>query len=147
MIGRTGERFWRRPFDADVVVRPHGVLHVLEEHCKGCMYCVEFCPCDVLAESERFNTKGYHPPDVVLGDACVACRLCEIFCPEFAIRIEELPRADATATRPPVVPGATRPAADASTSSTCACGETQAPAGPRRPGAPSVAGEEVGHAR
>ena len=35
--------------------------------------------------SEEFNIKGYHPPYVKDGEACVYCQLCEMLCPEFAI--------------------------------------------------------------
>lgn len=83
------KRFWRAPFDADTLRRTQGVVHVLEDRCKGCAYCVEFCPCGVLTRSERFNLKGYHPPDVTAPAQCVACRLCEIICPEFAIGVGE----------------------------------------------------------
>ncbi|MGQ9796798.1 4Fe-4S binding protein [Desulfosoma sp.] len=34
----------------------------MEDRCKGCGYCIAFCPRDVLQESKRFNAKGYHPP-------------------------------------------------------------------------------------
>ena len=83
------ERFWRTPFDADRIPRIRGKVHVIEERCKGCAFCVEFCPQDVLALSERYNLKGYHPPEVVAAGSCLACRLCELICPEFAMGIEE----------------------------------------------------------
>ena len=83
------ERFWRTPFDADTIPRLHGTVHVLEERCKGCAYCVEFCPQHVLGLSDRYNLKGYHPPEVVAGEQCLACRLCELICPEFAIGVDE----------------------------------------------------------
>ena len=86
--GRS-EKFWRKPLDADEIPRVRGFITIQEERCKGCTYCVEFCPTDVLAWSERFNLKGYHVPDVVAEEACNACRLCELLCPEFAIGIEE----------------------------------------------------------
>jgi 2-oxoglutarate ferredoxin oxidoreductase subunit delta len=35
--------------------------------------------------SEGFNTKGYHPPEVVKDGECVNCNLCEMICPDFAI--------------------------------------------------------------
>ena len=35
--------------------------------------------------SERFNRKGYHPPEVVKNGECVNCNLCEMICPDFAI--------------------------------------------------------------
>jgi 2-oxoglutarate ferredoxin oxidoreductase subunit delta len=65
--------------------RPRGVVVVNAERCKGCGFCVEFCPTDVLALSVGFNTKGYHPPEVVRSDACSGCDLCGMYCPDFAI--------------------------------------------------------------
>jgi 2-oxoglutarate ferredoxin oxidoreductase subunit delta len=84
------ERFWRVPFDEAEIPRVRGEVRIQEERCKGCNYCVEFCPCRVFAASERFNTKGYHPPDIVAREACLGCHLCELLCPEFAIGVREL---------------------------------------------------------
>jgi 2-oxoglutarate ferredoxin oxidoreductase subunit delta len=83
------QKFWRVPLDAEKITRLRGTVHILEERCKGCDFCVEFCPRGVLANSQRFNMKGYHPPDIVEPDACTGCHLCEIICPEFAIGVEE----------------------------------------------------------
>jgi len=84
------DKFWRVPLDSDDIPRTRGIVHILEDRCKGCVFCVDFCPRGVLARSNRFNIKGYHPPDIVEPDACTACHLCEIMCPEFAIGIEEI---------------------------------------------------------
>jgi 2-oxoglutarate ferredoxin oxidoreductase subunit delta len=78
-------KLWRKPLDADEWEAPKGKVYVIEERCKGCEFCIEFCPRNVLEESEKFNSKGYHPPDVVNPDECVDCGLCELICPEFAI--------------------------------------------------------------
>jgi 2-oxoglutarate ferredoxin oxidoreductase subunit delta len=77
--------FWRVPFDAEAIQVSQGVVHVIEDRCKGCGYCIEFCPRKVLVSSARFNRKGYHPPEVRQAEACVNCHYCEIICPEFAI--------------------------------------------------------------
>ena len=100
--------YWRQPLDRDRILVPHGIVHIIEERCKGCGYCVEFCPQDVLVMSERTNAKGYHPPEVVLLDiqvhsdvplpgnvsshrssACINCGLCALLCPDFAIYVED----------------------------------------------------------
>jgi 2-oxoglutarate ferredoxin oxidoreductase subunit delta len=80
-------RFWRRPLDAGQILVEHGQVHIIEERCKGCKFCVEFCPLGVLAVSSGFNSKGYHPPYVVDGEKCVRCGLCELICPEFAVYV------------------------------------------------------------
>lgn len=78
-------RYWRDPLDRDRMEVTHGQVRILADRCKGCGFCVEYCPRGVLVMAEEFNRKGYHPPKVVETDACVACNLCEMICPEFAI--------------------------------------------------------------
>ena len=43
----------------------------------------------VLERSDQMNEKGYHPPRAVRPERCVACRLCELLCPEFCIYVVE----------------------------------------------------------
>jgi len=62
-----------------------GKIHINRDRCKGCAFCVEYCPKDVLVQSEEFNAKGYHPPDIKDEDNCMYCQLCEAICPEFSI--------------------------------------------------------------
>lgn len=78
-------KFWRTPLDADKLEIPQGDIHIIKDRCKGCGFCVEYCPRDVLELSDEFNIKGYHPPVAVREEQCVNCKLCEIICPEFAI--------------------------------------------------------------
>jgi 2-oxoglutarate ferredoxin oxidoreductase subunit delta len=62
-----------------------GTVQIYREFCKGCGYCVEFCPENALALSSEFNSRGYHPPLVVDEEACVGGGLCAAICPDFAI--------------------------------------------------------------
>ena len=78
-------KYWRRPLDLDQVRIPHGDVIIIADRCKGCGFCVEYCPKEVLRMSEGFNRKGYHPPEVVKSGECVNCNLCEMICPDFAI--------------------------------------------------------------
>lgn len=83
-------RYWREPLDSDRIAPTQGEVHIFDDRCKGCEFCVEYCPRDVLVMSGRFNRKGYHPPRVERPEACVACGLCEMICPEFAIFCSQL---------------------------------------------------------
>ena len=63
--------------DADLVI--------IDERCKGCSYCIEFCPRKVLELSKELNKIGVHPPRVKDSTQCVGCSVCEEICPDFAI--------------------------------------------------------------
>ncbi len=78
-------KYWRTPLDAERIKVPRGEIHILAERCKGCGFCVEYCPKDILELSTEFNSKGYHPPIITDAQQCVHCQLCEMLCPEFAI--------------------------------------------------------------
>ena len=67
-----------------------GEVYINKSHCKGCAFCVEYCPRDVLVMAEEFNQKGYHPPVVAKRMECCYSKLCEAICPEFAIFVTEM---------------------------------------------------------
>ena len=63
---------------------------ILAERCKGCCFCIEFCPQQVLRKSTEINSKGYHP--VYLSDTsrCTKCDICGMICPDFAISVVDV---------------------------------------------------------
>ena len=77
---------------ADTNHKPRGRVAITPERCKGCGYCVEFCPTGVLGMASRFNAKGYHYPEVLDEAKCSGCDLCGIYCPDFAIAGKRIPR-------------------------------------------------------
>jgi 2-oxoglutarate ferredoxin oxidoreductase subunit delta len=64
---------------------PKGKVYITEDRCKGCSYCVVFCPTGCLAMGGRLNHKGYHLPEVIRPEKCNGCDMCGLFCPDFAI--------------------------------------------------------------
>ena len=80
-------KLWRTPLDVEKQKTPHGKIYIVVDRCKGCGFCVEYCPRKVLEMSQEYNVKGYHPPFAAHEDLCVNCDLCELICPEFAIYV------------------------------------------------------------
>jgi 2-oxoglutarate ferredoxin oxidoreductase subunit delta len=56
-------------------------LLINREWCKGCGICVAFCPKNVLELDERDKSAARRIED------CIACRLCELRCPDLAIKV------------------------------------------------------------
>ena len=77
--------YWRTPLDLESIPESRGKVTVIENRCKGCEYCIEYCPREVLKISQGYNPKGYHFPEVGDETRCVNCHFCEVLCPEFAI--------------------------------------------------------------
>jgi 2-oxoglutarate ferredoxin oxidoreductase subunit delta len=65
--------------------RPHGSVIIRQEICKGCGFCIEFCPRRCLDFSQEFNAKGYHFPLLGRPEDCIGCDFCGSYCPDFAI--------------------------------------------------------------
>jgi len=72
-------------------MRKFGLVYLIPDRCKGCGFCWEFCPHDVLERSDDINAKGYDLPRIRAGRerSCIDCKICQIECPEFAIFTEE----------------------------------------------------------
>ena len=91
-----------------------GTVFVRPEICKGCYFCIDFCPTDCLKFSKEFNHKGYHFPILSAPDACTGCDLCGLYCPDFAIygeRWKDIDALQALGKPQPVPPPAAPPAA------------------------------------
>lgn len=57
-------------------------LKIDTKWCKGCGICVYLCPKSVLAIE---NDKAV----ILAEDDCIACKNCEIHCPDLAIYFQE----------------------------------------------------------
>ncbi len=67
-------------------------VRIIEEFCKGCGYCVDTCPKAVFelkSDPAQLNKKGYYVPIIARPEECTKCRMCELFCPDFAIEVED----------------------------------------------------------
>lgn len=64
-----------------------GSIKIDWERCKGCTFCIEFCPKKVIFMSDKLNAKGYFTAEYKDNDQCTGCATCALMCPEVAIEV------------------------------------------------------------
>ena len=57
-------------------------IKVDEKLCKHCRICSELCPKQVFVQ------EAGSAPKVAALEKCVSCKLCQMWCPDFAIEVE-----------------------------------------------------------
>ena len=64
-------------------------IKINKDRCKGCYFCIEFCPRDLIVISKTHNKLGYFPAefDMINEDRCTGCKTCAIVCPDTAIEV------------------------------------------------------------
>jgi 2-oxoglutarate ferredoxin oxidoreductase subunit delta len=67
------------------------MAHILidKDRCKGCYFCIEFCPRNIIRISETHNKLGYFPAEFNEEEAerCTGCKTCALMCPDTAIEV------------------------------------------------------------
>lgn len=56
-------------------------IAINKQYCKACGICIAFCPKKV------FNKNENGKPEAIYPNQCNGCDLCELRCPDFAIRV------------------------------------------------------------
>jgi 2-oxoglutarate ferredoxin oxidoreductase subunit delta len=64
-----------------------GSIKIDRERCKGCTFCIEFCPKKTIYLSDKLNIKGYFTAEFQDNDQCTGCATCALMCPEVAIEV------------------------------------------------------------
>jgi len=67
---------------------PEYRINIYRDWCKSCGICAAFCPRQCLS----LDAEG--APVVDKADRCTGCRWCELHCPDFAICVREVEKAD-----------------------------------------------------
>ncbi|TET08262.1 4Fe-4S dicluster domain-containing protein [Candidatus Aerophobetes bacterium] len=62
-------------------------IEVGAQRCKGCGFCVKFCPKNLIHLNSDFNNKGYHPAVFTSEEECTGCAICALVCPDIAITV------------------------------------------------------------
>lgn len=64
-------------------------IEIDQKLCKGCYFCVRFCPRGVFDKSDDIGKLGYTIAKVGHPEKCTGCKVCLLYCPDFAIAVEE----------------------------------------------------------
>ena len=63
-------------------------VRIIQERCKGCGFCIHFCPRGALGVSAEINEKGYNPVQID-REKCIVCGICYNVCPDYVFEVEK----------------------------------------------------------
>lgn len=66
-----------------------GKITIDVKRCKGCEYCIIYCPKKCISLSPDINMKGVRYAVFTNPDACIACNICAVVCPDVCIHVHE----------------------------------------------------------
>ena len=64
-----------------------GSIIITQQLCKGCGYCVTYCPKQILEIGAEINDVGYRFVVQTDADLCTGCGVCALMCPDAAINV------------------------------------------------------------
>jgi 2-oxoglutarate ferredoxin oxidoreductase subunit delta len=64
-------------------------VEINEKLCKGCYFCIRFCPVGVFVRSDVIGDLGYNLARVEFPEKCTGCKACLLYCPDLATAVEE----------------------------------------------------------
>ena len=65
------------------------MVKVNPDLCKGCSFCIKFCPKQILEMGTERSRKGHFYPVCTDEEKCISCGICASMCPDAAIEISE----------------------------------------------------------
>jgi 2-oxoglutarate ferredoxin oxidoreductase subunit delta len=66
-----------------------GKITIDTKRCKGCEYCIIYCPKKCISLSEEINMRGVRYAVFTKPEACIACNICATVCPDVCIEVHE----------------------------------------------------------
>ena len=66
-----------------------GKITIDKDTCKGCEYCVLFCPKRCISLSKDLNVRGVHYALFSKPGACNGCAICARVCPDVCIEVTQ----------------------------------------------------------
>lgn len=63
------------------------MITINPQMCKGCGYCINFCPKHILEMGKQRSQKGFFYPVNIDAYKCTSCAICALMCPEGAIEV------------------------------------------------------------
>jgi 2-oxoglutarate ferredoxin oxidoreductase subunit delta len=72
------------------MARRHYRIVILEQYCKGCGLCIEFCKEGKLYIRQMPNKQGIQTAAVHDAVDCTGCLQCATICPDAAVEVTEV---------------------------------------------------------